>query len=63
MGFIASGGEIQGSENTPPWMDRKHSSLPSLTGTENTIWETTAIFISMAEEAIRKATDRFNTPV
>ena len=25
MGFMASGGEIQGSENTSPWMDQKSS--------------------------------------
>ena len=36
MVFMASGGEIQGSENTSPWIDRKRSSLTSLTGTKNT---------------------------
>ena len=35
MEFMASGGEIQGSENTFPWMERKCSSFSSLTGTEN----------------------------
>ena len=36
MVFMASGGEIQGSENTSLWMDQKRSSSLSLTGTENT---------------------------
>ena len=63
MGFMASGGEIQGSDNTPPWMGRKCSSFLSLTDTENTNWETAAVHMSVAEDAIRKATGRFNTPV
>ena len=40
MGFMAPGIEIQGSENTSPWMDWKRSSFPSLTGTDNTNWDT-----------------------
>ena len=63
MGFMASGREIQGSENTPPWMDLKCSYLPSLTVTKNTNWETAAMYMSVYEEAIRKATGRFNNPV
>ena len=63
MGLIDLGGEIQGSENTPPWMDQKRSSFPSLTGTDNTNWDTVAICMSMVEDAIRKPTDSFNTPV
>ena len=63
MGFMASGGEIQGSENTSPWMNQKRSSLPSLTGTKNTNWETAAVHMSVNEEAIINATVRFNTPV
>ena len=63
MVFMALSGEIQGSENTPPWMDRKRSSFPYLTVTENTNWETVIMHMSLAEEAIRKATGRFNTPV
>ena len=35
MGFVALGIEIQGSENTSPWMDRKRFSFPFLTGTNN----------------------------
>ena len=35
--------EIRGSENTSPWMDRKRSSFPSLTDTDNTNWETAAV--------------------
>ena len=63
MGFMASGGEIQVSENTSPWMDRKSSSFPSLTITKNTNWETASVHMSMAKEDIRKATGRFYTPV
>ena len=55
MIFMASGGEIQESENVSPWMDQKRSSFPSLTGIENTDWETAAVHMSVAEEAIRKA--------
>ena len=33
MGLMAVGREIQVSENTPPWMDCKHSSFPSRTST------------------------------
>ena len=44
-------------------MDRKRSDFPSLAGTENTKWETAAMHISVAEEDIRKAKCRFNTPV
>ena len=43
MGFMASGREIQGSENNPPWMDRKCSSFTSLTGTENTNWDNASV--------------------
>ena len=63
MRFMASGGEIQGSENTSPWMDRKFSSFPSLNGTNNINWETAAVHMSVAKEAISKATGRFDTPV
>ena len=47
MIFMESGGEIQESENTPPWMEREHSHFPSLTGTENTNWEAAAIQMSV----------------
>ena len=63
MGFMALGKEIQESENASPRMDRKHSFPPSPTGTENTRWETAAVCMSMAKEAIRNATGRFNAPV
>ena len=63
MGFMAPGGEIQGSENTPPWMNRKRSSFPSLPGNDNTNWETAAVNMSVDEGAIIKATDKFNNPV
>ena len=63
MKFMPLGRENQGSENTPPWMDRKCSPLTSLTGTDNTNWETENVHMGVAEEAIRKATGRFNTPM
>ena len=63
MGFMESGEEIQGSVHTPPWMDQTHSSFPSLTGTKNTNWDIAAVYMSMAEEAVGKATGGFNTPV
>ena len=49
MGFISSGGEIQVSENTPPWVDWKCSYFPSLTGTKNTKWDTAAVHMSISE--------------
>ena len=63
MGFMASGGEIQVSKNTTPWMDRKRSYLPSLTDINNTNWETASMYTSVAEEATRKAKSRFKNPV
>ena len=63
IGFMASGGGIKGSENTPPWMDRKCLSFPYLTGTNNINWDTAAVCISIDEEATIKVTGRFNTPV
>ena len=48
MGFVESGGKIQGSENTYLWMDQKRSSFLSLTGTNNTNWETSSVHISVA---------------
>ena len=44
-------------------MDRKCSPFLSLTGTKYINWSTVAVHMSVAEEAIRKATGRFNTPV
>ena len=61
--FVASGWKNQVSENTPPWMDRKCSYLPSPTGTENTNWDTAAVCMGMDEEYIKKATGRLHTPV
>ena len=63
IGLVAFGGEIQGSENAYPWMDQKRSYLPSPTGTKNTRWETAAVCMSMAKEAIRTAPGSFNTPI
>ena len=44
-------------------MNGKHLSFPSLTGTNNTNWETAAVHTSVAEEDILNATGRFSTPV
>ena len=63
MGFMASGRKIQVSENTSPCMDRKRSSFPSLTGTNNTNWGTTVVHMSVAEKAKLKAVVRFNNPL
>ena len=63
MGFMALGGDFQVSENISPWMDRKRSDFPSLTGTYNTNWDTAFVHMSVAEESILKETGRFNTPV
>ena len=45
--FMELYGEIQGSENTPPLMERKLLSLPFLTGTENSRWYTAAVCMSI----------------
>ena len=63
MGIMALGGEIQGSENESPQMDRKRLFYPSLTGNDNTRWDAEYICMSMGEEAIRNAIVRFNTRV
>ena len=63
MGFMVLCEEIQGPENSPTWMEWKRSSLPSLTGTKNTNWETAALHTSAAKEFIIEASGRFNTPV
>ena len=63
MGFMSPSGEIQGSENTYPLMDRKRSYFFSLTSTKNTNWDTVDVHMSVAEYTIRKETGRFNTPV
>ena len=54
MGFMASGEKIQGSKNTSPWMDSRHSSFPSLTDTNHNNWDTATVHMSVAEEAVRK---------
>ena len=63
MVFMASGREIQGSENAFTQMDRKLLSFPSRTGTNNTNWETSEVQMSVAEESTRKEIGRFNTPM
>ena len=44
-------------------MDRELSSFPSLTGNDNTNWETATAHMSVAEEATRNSICRFNNPV
>ena len=44
-------------------MEWKCSSFPSLPGTENTNWDTAAVYMRVSEYSIRKETGRFNTPL
>ena len=60
---MALGEKNQGLENASPQMDLERSYLPSPTGTNNIMWETASVCMSMDEEAIRKSIGRFNTPV
>ena len=59
MGFTAIGGGFH-DVNDSHWWDQKHPSFTSHNCSENTNWETDAVKTSVAEEAIRKATDRVN---
>ena len=62
MGFMASGGGFQDG-NASHWWNQKHPSFPNQTCSENTNWETAAVHMSVAEEAIRKSTNRGNAPL
>ena len=62
MGFMVTGGGFYGG-NFSHWWYQKHSSFPSQNFSDNNNWETATVKISVAEEAIIKATCRFNTPL
>ena len=49
--------------NASHWLDQKNYSFPSPTCSEYTKWETTTVCISVAEEAIIKATGGVNVPL
>ena len=51
MVFMASG-VVFHDGNTYHWWDQKHPPFPSQTFSENTNWETAAVHMSVAEEAI-----------
>ena len=62
MGFIALG-EYFHDGNFYHSCNQKHPSFPSQNFLENTNWETADVHMSVAEEAIIKARDRFNYPL
>ena len=62
MVFVVAGGGFHDG-NASHWWDQKHHLFPSHIFSENTNWETAAIHISVAEQAIRKATGRVNAPL
>ena len=63
MVSMEPGGEFHEAGNASHWLDQKHSLFTITTCSENTKWETIAMCMSVDEEAIRKATDRFKTPL
>ena len=62
MGFMAEGGEFHDGNVYHCW-EKKHPSFPSYTFSEGTNWETAAVNMSVAEDAIRKSTVRVNAPL
>ena len=62
MGFLATGGGFNDGFFSR-WWDKKHPSFPSQTCSDNTNWETAAVHMSVAEDAIRKSTDGVNSPL
>ena len=63
MGLMGLGREIQGSENTSPWMDQKRSSLTSRNDINNYRYYTVAVCMIVSEQAIINSTGRFNAPL
>ena len=66
MEFMTSGGEVQVSENTYPWMELKWTEmliflLPDCQ--QEYQMGDPAVHMSVDKEVIRKAKGRFNTPV
>ena len=62
MVFMASGGEFHDG-NAAYWAYQKQPSFPSSTYSDNTKWETAAMFMGVDKDAIRKATGKFNAPL
>ena len=63
MELMDLGGGYHKAVNTSNWLDQKHSSFTSPNRSENTKWETTAMYMSVAEDDIRKAAGRVNAPI
>ena len=63
MGLMTSEGEYHEARNDSHWLDQKNPSFTRLDWLENTNWDTLAVCISVAEEAIRKSTGRVNAPI
>ena len=59
MVIMASGG-VFNYGNSSNWWNQRHHSFPNQTCSENTNWETAVVCMSVAEEAIKKATGRVN---
>ena len=62
MVFMASGGGFH-DENDSQWWNQKHTSFTNHNFSENIYWDTAAVCVSVAKEAIRKATGRVNDPL
>ena len=62
MGFMAAGGGFHDG-NVSHWWDQKDPSFSRQNFSDNTNWDTATVHMSVAEEAIRKSTGRFNAPL
>ena len=63
MGFMASRGNFYEARNDSHWLYQKHPSFTIPTFSENTNWDTAAMCMSVAEEAIIKSTGSINAPL
>ena len=62
MGFMELGEEFHGG-NASHWEDQKQPSFTSSNHLDNTNWESEFVCMSVAKEAIIKATGRANAPL
>ena len=62
MGFMAEG-RVFNDGHVYHWWYQKHSSFPIHNFSDNTNWETSALHMSVTEEAIQKASGRVNAPL
>ena len=62
MEFMELGGEFH-DRNASQWADQKNPSFTGSIYSDNTNWETAAVWMSVSEEAISKATGRDNAPL